>query len=255
VPPPVPVSVEVCVDSVDGCVAARAAGADRVELCAGLVEGGTTPSAGLVSAACERAGVDVVVLVRPRAGDFAYADAELEVMRRDIAFARRAGASGVALGVLAVDGTVDAPRTEELAALARPMAVTFHRAFDLVRDRIEALRALASLGVDRILTSGGAPSARIGAPAIAELVRAAPDTLEIVAAGGIREPDVQALLADTGARAVHFAARRVAPSPMVHRVDGVRMGASDVPGEYDLVRSDADAIRAIVRAARGPRLG
>ncbi len=153
------VLVEACVDTVASALAAEAAGAARVELCAGLAEGGTTPSAGLMALACERLRIPVFVLIRPRGGDFLYSEAEMEVMRRDIRQAKTLGARGVVLGVLRPDGHVDEARTRVLVDEARPMAVTFHRAFDVTPDASAALEALVALGIDRVLTSGQARTA------------------------------------------------------------------------------------------------
>src|SRR5512146_3272836 len=145
---------EVCVDSVEGAVAAQQGGAQRVELCDNLVEGGTTPSLGMIRLTRQHIAIALNVIIRPRGGDFFYSPLEFEVMRQDILAAKEAGADGVVIGLLLPDGRVDVERTRALAALARPLSVTFHRAIDLCRDPAEALEELAGLGVDRILTSG-----------------------------------------------------------------------------------------------------
>ena len=146
--------VEVCVDSVESAVAAQAGGADRVELCAALLEGGFTLSAGAMEEARKRLSIGIQMMVRPRGGDFLYSDLEFEIMQRDVDLAKRAGANGVVFGILDREGAVDADRTRQLVERARPMNVTFHRAFDMVRDLFEALEMLVRLGVDRIFTSG-----------------------------------------------------------------------------------------------------
>src|ERR1051325_11783650 len=154
--------VEACVDSVAGGLAAVAGGAGRLELCTGLVEGGLTPSAGLMATVSERVAAPVHVLIRPRGGDFLYSDDEMALMLRDIAGAKRLGVAGVVLGALDAGGRGDVEHTSVLVDAARPMAVTFHRAFDLTRSPVEALDALMALGIERVLTSGQAASAEAG---------------------------------------------------------------------------------------------
>jgi copper homeostasis protein len=240
--------VEICVDSVQGCRAALAGGAARVELCAALSEGGTTPSAGLLFEACA-AGIDVVALIRPRAGDFLYDGDELSAMRRDVETAKAAGARGVALGVLTAGGEVDRARTAGLAALARPLDVCFHRAFDAARDPRAALDALLELGIDRVLSSGGAARAEDGLPLLAELVRRAGERLSVVPAGGVRAHNAAAILRATGARELHLSARTTHPSPMRHRNPALRLGAGAAPGEYERTSTDVELVRAVVAAA------
>ncbi|MEM7310112.1 MAG: copper homeostasis protein CutC [Planctomycetota bacterium] len=242
-------TLEICVDSLAGCRAARAGGADRVELCAGLIEGGTTPSAGLLEAACGLGGIDVVALIRPRAGDFLYDADELDTMRRDVEHAKAAGAAGVALGVLTAAGGVDADRIAALTELARPMQVCFHRAFDVTRDPHAALRALTEVGVDRVLTSGQAPSAEQGLALLAELVAAVGP--KILVGGGVRPHNVRRILDATGAREAHGTARGRRESAMQHRNPDVRMGASELPGEYELRPTLEEHVGALVAAARG----
>jgi len=240
--------LEVCVDSVAGCAAAARGGAGRVELCADLVEGGVTPSLGTIEAARECTRLPLVVLVRPRGGDFVYDADELDVLRRDVRHARRAGADGVALGVLAPDGTVDRAATRELVELARPMAVTFHRAFDHALDPLRALEELAEIGVDRILSSGGAARAEAGLERLADLVRRAAGRVSILPAGGIRAHNVARVLAATRAREVHCSALAVAPSASLHHNEACPLTSppSTSPRERRVTRSAL--VRAVVDA-------
>lgn len=242
------IQVEVCIDSVEGALAAEAGGADRVELCADLVEGGTTPSAGMVATVREELGAELglVVLVRPRAGDFLVSPAELDVILRDIAFARKAGADGVAVGMLTRDGQVDRELTARALEAARPMQVTFHRAFDLARDPDEALDALIALGVDRLLTSGQAPSAHEGAALLGRLARHAAGRLTVVAGGGVRAENVRALVEETGVREVHFSARTTVPSSSKFRSERCSLGADRVPGDYERYVTSEDEVRRAV---------
>jgi copper homeostasis protein len=246
-----PPLLEVCVDSPEAARAAEAGGADRVELCAALSEGGLTPSPGAIELARERIGIGLVVLIRPRAGDFLYSAGELEVMARDLERCAAAGADGVALGLLCRDGTVDRERTAELVARARPLEVTFHRAFDMTRDPEEALEVLAALGVERVLTSGAQRTALEGAGLLARLVDRARGRLSVMAGGGVRPANAAELLRRTGVGELHFTARGQRPSPMEFRNPRCAMGASAVPGEYELRPTEAERVRAVVEAARG----
>lgn len=195
--------VEAAVDSFAGALAAQDAGVHRIELCGPLHDGGTTPSAGLIARCMERLLVSVHVLVRPRAGDFVYTDDEFEIMKRDIAVAKELGADGVVIGILTPDGEVDADRLAELHAIAAPMRVGFHRAFDQVKDQDEALELLVSLQFDCILTSGGAKTAAEGADRIKSLVERAGDRINIIAGGSITAANAPALVAKTGVKMVH----------------------------------------------------
>ena len=194
--------VEACVEGIDAAVAAERAGADRVELCAGLVEDGTTPSAGTIALAGARLTIPVVVMVRPRGGDFVYSSAELEVMERDVTEARAGGAAGIALGVLTRAGRVDEDALRPLLRAAGPLPVTFHRAFDHAADLPAALDALMALGVRRVLTSGGAPSAREGRETLGALVRRSGDRIAIVAGGRVDAAAARDLVA-AGVRELH----------------------------------------------------
>jgi copper homeostasis protein len=204
--------IEVCVDSVETALAAEAGGAARVELCDNLGEGGTTPGAGAIAAVRERLRIPLHVIIRPRGGDFCYSDAELDVMTRDVAVARQSGADGIVIGVLLSDGRVDVERTRALIALARPLSVTFHRAFDTTRDPFEALESLIDLGVDRILTSGHRPSVIEGLDLIAELVRRAERRIVIMACGGIDARNIVQVARASDVRELHVGQRSV-PDP------------------------------------------
>jgi len=230
---------EVCVESVEAAVAAVQGGAHRVELCADLLEGGITPSAGTIALARARLGIRLHVLIRPRGGDFCYSATELAIMRHDIATARALGADGVVLGVLLPDGTVDAARTAELMAAARPLSVTFHRAFDVTRDPHEALEALIALGVDRVLTSGQESSALEGLDTLAALVRQAGDRITVMPGGGIRAGNVAKIVAGTAAREIHFTAGAAHGSRMAHHNPRVFMGVALRLPQYVVNTTDA----------------
>ena len=241
--------IEVCVDSVESAMAAERGGADRVELCDNLLEGGTTPSAGAIAIARERLGIKLHVIIRPRGGDFCYSDVEFAVMRHDVALARQLGADGVVIGILTSDGDVDVERTRELIELARPLSVTFHRAFDMARDPYRALEDLVGLGVDRVLTSGQEPSVLEGLDLIAELVRLAGDRL-IVMPGGGAERNIGKVVARSGVREVHVTGTTSVESPMRFRNPRVFMGGELRPPEYTRATTDPEKIGALRRDAQ-----
>ena len=190
-------------DSVESARAALAGGADRLELCDNLIEGGTTPSAGMVAACREVVPLPLFVMIRTRGGDFVVSDDEAGVMRRDVASAVALGAGGIVSGALTAAGEVDELRVRALVEAAGAVPVTFHRAFDVCRNRTAALDTLARLGVRRVLTSGGATTALEGAEGIRRLVRHADGRVTIVAGGGINESNARQVVEATGVREIH----------------------------------------------------
>jgi copper homeostasis protein len=177
--------LEICIDGVASARAAAAGGADRVELCANLPEGGTTPSAGIIQVVRAIFSGGLMILIRPRGYDFLYSELETEAMLHDIQLARNLGADGVVIGCLGPDGGIDLDRCHRLRAAAGPLDVTFHRAFDMARDLGQALEDICSLGIRRILTSGGQPDVPSGTPVIGELVRRASGRVSIMPGGGV----------------------------------------------------------------------
>lgn len=238
---------EICVDSVDGVRAAKAAGAARVELCASLLEGGITPSRGMIRAARAISGIRLHVIIRPRGGDFLFSEAEFAAMAADIETAKAEGADGVVIGQLTADGLVDVARTRELMALARPMAVTFHRAFDMTPEPFAALDTLIGLGVDRILTSGQEASVLEGLPLIAELVKRAGDRIIIMPGGGITARSVERIVAATRPKEIHFAALQLEAGGMRFRREHVFMGGELRPPEYDRLATSEAVIRSVMK--------
>lgn len=218
------VLVEVAVDSVAGARAATAAGADRLELCAHLDDGGLTPSLGLLAAVRAAVRIPVFAMVRPRRGDFLYDADEFDVMLRDIHLLRDAGASGIVSGALQADGALDAGRVAALVAAAGSLPFTCHRAFDVCSDPAAALEALVAAGATRVLTSGQAASASAGATAIAHHIAAAGGRLIVVAGAGVRPENVCALVDATGVSEVHLSATAWVPSGMHFRRRDVPMG-------------------------------
>lgn len=199
---------ELCVESIQACLAAREGGADRIELCTALSEGGLTPSHGLTEQAILRSGLPVHVLLRPRSGDFLYTSEEFAVMREDLIHARSLGASGFVLGILYPDLTVDMERTRELVELAAPLAITFHRAFDYTASLERALEDVIETGCRRVLTSGGERDVIAGSNKLARLVELADDRIEIAVGGGLRIHDAAVLARATRASHFHGSLRR-----------------------------------------------
>jgi copper homeostasis protein len=244
---------EICVDSVAGVRTANDAGAQRVELCADLLEGGITPSLGMIRQARKVPGIDLNVMIRPRGGDFLFDKHEFPTMRADIETAKAEGANGVVIGLLTATGEIDVDRTCKLVALARPLSVTFHRAFDVAAEPFHALDTLIELGVDRVLTSGQEATVLEGLPLIVELLKRAGDRIVIMPGGGITARNIERIVAAAQPREIHFAAFEPAPSDMRFRRPHVFMGGELRPPEYDRLVSSAATIGAIVAKASGRR--
>jgi copper homeostasis protein len=242
---------EICVHSIDGVRAAKAAGADRVELCADLLEGGITPSLGMIRGARAVGGIRVHVIVRPRGGDFLYDDDEFAAMEADIDAAKAEGADGVVIGMLAADGTIDRARTATLIARARPISVTFHRAFDMTPDPFAALDTLIELGIDRVLTSGQEESVLEGLPLLIELTKRAGDRIVIMPGGGITARNIGRIIAALRPKEIHFAALALAPGGMRFRRGHVFMGGELRPPEYDRKVTTAAGIKAVIAGESG----
>lgn len=211
------VLVEACVDAIDAAMEAEWGGADRIELSGELLQGGVTPSHGLIEAVWDQISVPLFVLIRPRTGDFLYTADELDVMERDIRIARSLHVDGIVAGALTTDGDVDVGAMRCIMDAARPMEVTFHRAFDFTRDQDAALDALLELDVDRVLTSGGAPTAVQGAENLARLNLRAGTDLAVMAGGGITSTNVAEVVRRSGVREVHLRGAERVPSAMRHR--------------------------------------
>jgi copper homeostasis protein len=195
--------LEICAESVDYAVAAERANAHRIELCSDLASGGITPSAGLMRAARRHLRLPIHVLIRPRLGNFTYSERELEIMQNDIGMAKQLGMDGIVVGVLNAKSRVDVACMRELVALACPLSVTFHRAFDHCRDWEEALEAVIETGAQRILTSGMQPRAADGISSLARLVKAAQGRITIMPGGGINATNVLKIVHATSVREVH----------------------------------------------------
>lgn len=239
---PMNILLEVCVQSAEDCAAAARGGADRVELCQAIELGGLTPSPGVVATACAASPLPVVVLTRPRPGDFVYNAAEIDAVTRDLEYLASSGARGVALGALTSAGDLDQRALERWIQASGELELVFHRAFDSCRAPLETIDLLAELGIQRVLTSGAAPTAQEGAANLAAWIEAASERLEILPAGTIRAENVADLIATTGTSQVHFRApRNVHP-----KESGQSLGTQDSGGhevtDADLVRAVRDAL-------------
>lgn len=243
--------IELCVEGIDGFLAAQEAGADRVELCASLMEGGLTPSLSTIRAAVKAARIPVHVIIRPRGGDFLYSQAEFETMRDDIAALRAEGVAGVVIGCLTPDGRIDEDRTQALVSAARPMSVTCHRAFDMTADGREALEALIRCGVDRVLTSGQRDTAIEGLEILKDAVRQAGDRIVIMGCGALDAGNIKAVREGAGLKEMHFAALKTVASGMRFRNPHVGMGGTGKDREYELTLTDPQSVRATIAAAKG----
>jgi copper homeostasis protein len=242
--------LEACIDSYPSGLAAQRGGADRVELCDNLADGGTTPSHGVLAVALEHLSIPVFPIIRPRGGSFIYSADEIEVMERDVLHAAELGAPGIVIGALTASGQVDEATVELLQAVADDCVITFHRAFDVCRDPYEALEALIRLGVHRVLTSGQRQTAREGQPLIAELVRLAGDRIVIMAGGDIDEQNVADLVRETGVREIHVRGTSPVSERMVFHDHPVPFRRPLPPDESTRSATSIERLLAI-RAAAG----
>ncbi|MDQ2833725.1 MAG: copper homeostasis protein CutC [Acidobacteriota bacterium] len=236
---------ELCVESIQACLAARQGGADRIELCTALSEGGLTPSHGLIREAIERSGLPVHVLLRPRSGDFLYTGDEFGLMCDDLVHARSLGASGFVLGLLREDLRVDLERTRTLVELAAPLEITFHRAFDYTVSLEGALEDVIATGCRRLLTSGGARDVLAGAGMLARLVKLAAGRIEIAVGGGLRLHDAAAIARATHASHFHGSLRRTDASRVQAERPWVLEDTDSFEGASRFV-VDAEDVRAMV---------
>ena len=239
--------LETCIDSTASAIAAEQGGAQRVELCANLFEGGTTPPVGIVIQTKARISIGLHVMIRPRGGDFLYSPDEFAAMRHDVEAMKAAGADGIVLGVLNPDGTVDIDRNRELIELARPMRVTFHRAFDVTPDPVKALEDIISLGCERVLTSGQEASVVEGLPLVRQLVDQAAGRIIIMPGAGITARNMDRVAAESGAEEFHVLINRLVESGMTYRQDHMYMGGKISLPEFEMQVIDSTAIRSLLK--------
>ncbi len=238
------IQLEICVFSPESCLNAQQAGAQRVELCAGPHEGGTTPSYGLIQWAREHLSIELYVMIRPRGGDFCYDAFEFDTMKRDVLMAKQLKADGVVLGVLLPDGNIDIERSKTLIELAKPLKVTFHRAFDRTPNPQKALEDVIQAGAVRILTSGQKPAAIEGKDLLKELVVQASGRIEIMAGAGVNAQNAAELIG-TGVDALHLTAKSARTGAMQHQNATLSMGAVLTLNENEIMFSDVAKIEAV----------
>lgn len=239
--------IEICANSAQSCVEAEAGGATRVELCAAIPEGGTTPSYGEIRMAQKMTStIHINVIIRPRGGDFLYTPAEVESMLYDLDMAKQLNVHGVVFGCLTKEGDIDVPLMRKLIDASGTLSVTCHRAFDVCRDPFVALEQLIELGCDRILTSGQQPDAVRGIPLIRELVQRADGRIIIMPGAGVRSTNIARIEAETGAKEFHTSARSIVYSQMEYRNENVPMGSNTVTSEFETVQTDRKEVTAYI---------
>ena len=238
---PKKITLEICAYTLESALAAQAGGADRVELCSDPSVGGTTPSFGTIVMARENLTIDLHVMIRPRGGDFLYSELEFAAMKKDIQFCKNTGVNGVVFGILQPNPQVDKERCSELVEASRPMSVTFHRAFDMTADPLQALEDVIACGCTRVLTSGQAQTAVEGASLIAQLVKRAGKRIIVMAGAGIGPQNLAQLVMATGARELHASVRTPMISKMLAR--GPKPKLSLAPDEYDVVLAHETQIK------------
>ncbi len=241
------VLIEVCVDSVASAMAAERGGAQRVELCSDLLEGGVTPSVGLMEAVRSRISIGLHPIIRPRAGDLYYTDEDFDVMCRDVEIAKASGADGIVFGILDPTGKVDPQRTRRLVELARPLPITFHRAFDMSADLFQSLEDVCSAGARRLLTSGGEQTCSQGIDTIAQLVKLAGNRITIMAGGGIGLDNAAHIIERTAVKEIHVGLGSPVTSRMVYRNPRVSLGKA-LGREYDRTQVLEENVRELSTA-------
>ena len=243
--------IEICANSSESAIIAQRSGADRVELCAGMPEGGTTPSFGEMAAARTKLKrTKLHVIIRPRGGDFCYSPAEIRIMTNDIKMASSLNVDGFVFGCLTPDGDVDSAAMKKLMKATKGKSVTFHRAFDMCRDPSRALEDIIALGCDRILTSGQQATAEKGIQLIIKLVEQAAGRIIIMPGSGITPQNICKIAEETGAAEFHFSGRRVVDSPMLYRNSEVSMGGTVHIDEYARLLTDPEVVKAAIVALK-----
>lgn len=243
--------LEVCVDSVESAIAAEKGGATRLELCANLIIGGTTPSIALFDAVQAAVTIPINVLIRPRFGDFLYTDAEYDIMCREIALFSARGANAVVIGALNADGSLDREKMAGMIAAAKGCRVTMHRAFDVCRDPLQTMEEALALGVDTILTSGQKANAREGRAQIGELLQKAEGRADILIGGGVSAQVITDFRREYPlSHAFHLSGKTVLDSGMSYRNNEVSMGLPGI-SEFQVWRTDEASIRRAAEALRG----
>lgn len=240
--------LECCVDSVESALAAKRGGADRLELCGGLLLGGLSPSPCLFEEVKKQCpDIKIHVLLRPRSGDFCYSDSEFAVLKREIKLFCELGADGAVIGILKPDGTLNTEQMQELIGEASGMSLTLHRAVDMCRDPMEAMEQAIALGMHTILTSGQEKNALAGAVLIGRMIREAAGRIDIMPGAGVSAAVIPELYKKTKALSYHMSGKMVLDGAMQYRKEAVSMGDAFI-SEYEIIRTDEDKVAAAVRA-------
>lgn len=242
--------LEICLDNLNSVAIAEQQNIARIELCNGLIEGGTSPSLGLTKQARALFSGEIFAMLRPRAGDFLYSKAEIAAMQTDLAAFANLGVNGVVFGALTSDGKIDQACISQLVQSAKEhqLQTTFHRAFDLCQDLTNSLEILIKLGIDRVLTSGGAANALAGASTIASLVKQGENQIKILVGGGIRPENITAIQKQTNATEFHSSCKQIYTSSMEFRRDDLPLGGGSVPSEYELTQVSPEMIQSLQQA-------
>jgi len=238
--------LEICVDSVESAINAQSAGADRVEFCDNLIEGGTTPGYGSIISARNNLNIKLHVIIRPRGGDFFYSDLEYDIMRRDIEICGESGVDGIVAGILLPGGNIDIDRTGKLFEFAYPMSTTFHRAFDMCSDPVQGLEDVIATTASRLLTSGLKNKAQDGIELLRQLVIQAGDRIIIMPGGGIDETNTALIITATKAKEIHLTGRKIIDSEMIFRRQGINMGGIKGVPEFSRKVADLERIKKII---------
>jgi copper homeostasis protein len=242
--------LEICVDSAISALNAQSAGADRIELCDNLGEGGTTPGYGMIISARNNLSIGIHVLIRPRGGDFLYSDTEYDIMRRDIELCGENGIDGIVTGILLPDGTIDVERTARLIEFAYPMTATFHRAFDMCADPVRGIEDVIATGASRLLTSGQQNKALDAVELIRQLVIQAGERLIVMPGGGIDETNAAQIITATKAKELHLTGRMEIDSEMIFRRQGISMGSLPGNSEFKRKIADPEKIKKIIESLK-----
>lgn len=237
--------IEICANSVESAIQAQLGGANRIELCDNLMEGGTTPSIGMIKCAVKNLDIPINVIIRPRGGDFCYSEIEFESMLNDIFILKETGINGVVVGVLKPDGSIDLERCKKLIDAARPLEITFHRAFDMVKNPFQSLEDIISMGIERLLTSGLQQTAQQGSTLISELNRLANGRLIIMPGSGINENSISELIQTTACREYHMSLRTPINGPMIYRPTHITLSAANSSDEFSTMLTDTARVQKI----------
>ena len=238
--------LEICCYSVESAINAERSGADRIELCDNYLEGGTTPSYATIHYSVEKLNIPVNVIIRPRGGDFLYSDIEYEIIKQDVLAAKKLNANGIVIGFLTSSGEIDIEKTKEIVELAKPLEITFHRAFDMCKDPLKAIDQLKKIGITRILTSGAKNTVIEGINLLAKLVKKAGNEIIIMPGSGVNETNLSELIQKTKAIEYHSSAKTFDNSKMNYFNQDISMGGIDTVNEFSKITVDSEKIKKMI---------